>query len=81
MEINLIIKNFIKDNLIVFEDEIDFTDDDNIFEKGFVNSLFAMKLLTYIENKFGISIENEDLDLKNFSSVSRIVNLINKKLS
>lgn len=80
MDLNQIIRNFIKENLVIFDDEIDFSDDDNIFEKGFVNSLFAMKLLTYIENKFEISIENEDLDIKNFSSVSRIVCLINKKI-
>nr|WP_313785492.1 acyl carrier protein [Paenibacillus larvae] len=45
---------------------------------GFVNSLFAMKLLAYIEQKFGITVSNEDLDITNFSSVTNITNYIEK---
>ena len=56
-------------------------DNDNIFELGYVNSLFAMKMLNYVENEFKINIENEDMDIKNFSSVNNIVRLIEKKSS
>lgn len=73
------IKDFITENLIVFEDEIDFQDDDNIFQMGYVNSLFAMKLLNYIENEFQVKIQNEEMDIKNFSSVNAIINLLNQK--
>lgn len=66
-------------NLIVFDEEANFTDDDNIFKKGFVNSLFAMKLLEYVEKTFKISIDEEDMDLSNFSSVNNIINLVDKK--
>lgn len=74
------IKKFIGSNLIVFEDDIVIGDDDNIFQMGYVNSLFAMKLLGYVEREFQIKIENDELDLKNFSTVSNIVQLIDKKL-
>ncbi len=74
------IRKFIKINLVVFEDEADFTDSDNIFAMGFVNSLFAMKLVTYIEQEFNIQVGNNDLAISNFSSVDRIVEYIQKKL-
>ena len=79
MEAKERIRTFIESNLVVFEDETKFSDNDNIFELGFVNSLFAMKILNYIENEFKITIDNEDIDIRNFSSVNNIVNLINKK--
>lgn len=74
------IKDFIADNLIIFDDDIVIENTDNIFEKGFVNSLFAMKLLNYIEKEFSFTVENDELSLKNFSTVENICNLINKKL-
>lgn len=74
------IRKFIESNLIVFEDEAEFSDADNIFEMGYVNSLFAMKLLNYIENKFGITVENEEINIKNFSSVNNIYQLVKAKL-
>jgi len=79
MELNEKIRRFIEANLVVFEDEAEFEDDDNIFEMGFVNSLFAMKMVNYIEQEFGIEISNDDLEISNFSTVNRIVNYINEK--
>lgn len=79
MEIREQIRKFIESNLVVFEDEAHFEDSDNIFEMGFVNSLFAMKLVNYIENELGVPVPNDDLDIANFSSVERIVNFIDRK--
>ena len=81
MELNKKIRAYIEANLVVFEDEAEFSDSDNIFKMGFVNSLFAMKLLTFVEKKFNIAIENDEIDIANFSSVDAIVALINRKLS
>ncbi len=79
MEIKEQIRKFIENNLVVFEDEAHFEDSDNIFEMGFVNSLFAMKLVNYIENELGVTVPNDDLDIANFSSVERIVSFIERK--
>lgn len=73
------IKKYIDDNLIVSDDEAVFQDDDNIFAKGFVNSLFAMKILNYIEGEFDITVENDDMDISNFNTVNNIVSFVTKK--
>jgi len=74
------VRKYIEDNLIVFGEKVDFTDEDNIFVRGFVNSLFAMKLLTYVEQEFNLVVESEDMEISNFSSVNSIVKLIEKKV-
>ena len=79
MELKEKIRQFIEANLVVFEDEAEFTDSDNIFEMGFVNSLFAMKLVSYIEQEFEIEVDNEDLEISNFNSVDRIVGYVENK--
>ncbi|MEM7129594.1 MAG: phosphopantetheine-binding protein [Chloroflexota bacterium] len=53
--------------------------DDDIFEKGFVNSLFAMQLVLFVEQAFNVTVENDDLNLDNFRSVDAITNLVAHK--
>jgi acyl carrier protein len=77
MKTNEVLREFIRNNLVTDEVE-DFTDDVNVFERGFVNSLFAMKLLSFIEGTFNIDIDTEDIDIVNFSSVENMVKLIEK---
>jgi acyl carrier protein len=79
MELKEKIRKFIEGNLIVFDDEAKFSDEDNIFEMGFVNSLFAMKLLNYIEKEFEMVVENDEMEISNFSSVNNIIKLISEK--
>jgi methoxymalonate biosynthesis acyl carrier protein len=79
MNLNEKIRSFILENLMVFDEEDEFSDSDNIFQLGYVNSLFAIKLLNYVEKEFNIVIENEEMDISNFSSVSAIVQLVEKK--
>ncbi|ADL53614.1 acyl carrier protein [Clostridium cellulovorans] len=55
-------------------------DDENIFELGFVNSLFAMQLVMFVEKEFGLQIGNEDLDFDNFKSINSICTLIESKI-
>lgn len=73
------IRNFITDNLSVSDEEIIFSDDDNYFELRFVDSLFAMKLVNFVEEKFDIEVDNDDLDIKNFSTVNSILALVLRK--
>ena len=56
-------------------------DDDDIFASGFVNSLFAMELIVFIESSYGITIESEDLDLENFRTVAKVAELVEIKRS
>ena len=78
MELNQKIRVFIEKNLMAFDDEAQFSDEDNIFELGFVNSLFAMSLLNYIEKEFKLVVGNDELDIINFNSINNIVALIKR---
>ena len=51
-------------------------DDEDIFSLGFINSLFAMELVMFIEKTFGITISNADLQIQNFRTVNAMVALV-----
>ena len=57
-----------------------FQDDDDLFGKGYVNSLFAMELVLFVEREFTLTVENTDLDPDNFRSVNAIAALIDRKV-
>ena len=57
----------------------DLKDDDDIFARGFVNSLFAMQLVLFVESEFAVRIEREDLKLDNFRSISALARLVDQK--
>ena len=54
-------------------------DDEDIFASGFVNSLFAMQLVLFVESEFAIKVENEDLKLENFRTINALAHLIERK--
>lgn len=62
-------KKEIRDFLSRFFRKRELQDDEDIFALGFVNSLFAMQLIMYIEKQFGIQVDNNDLDFSNFRSI------------
>lgn len=80
MEIIKIISDYINKNLIVFDEDINISNDDDIFKLGYVNSLFSVKLLNFLEKQFNITVDNSELDINNFSTINNITKLINKKL-
>jgi len=57
----------------------DLRDDDNLFESGIVNSLFAVQLMTFVEKTFGIEVESDDLDIENFKSLKATADFVIRK--
>jgi methoxymalonate biosynthesis acyl carrier protein len=53
-------------------------DGEDMFSLGFVNSLFAMELVLFIEKEFGFRIPNEEMDLDNFRTVDAMVALVGR---
>jgi methoxymalonate biosynthesis acyl carrier protein len=73
------IKTKLKQFLARFFQNYDLREDENIFALGFVNSLFAMQLVVFVEKEFEISIDNEDLNIENFHTINALTGLIKRK--
>lgn len=57
----------------------DLADDDNLFESGIVNSLFAVELMTFLEKTFAIEVTPDDLDIANFQSIDACADFVARK--
>lgn len=58
--------------------DIQLAPEDDIFALGFVNSLFAMELVLFLENTFNFTIPNEALRLDNLRSVKAMTDLVHQ---
>jgi methoxymalonate biosynthesis acyl carrier protein len=50
----------------------------DIFSLGFVNSLFAMELVMFVEKTFGVTIPNEELRIDNFRTADAMAELVDR---
>lgn len=57
----------------------DLRDDEDFFALGFVNSMFAMQLVMFVEKEFHLRVEDEDLELENFNTINAIASLVARK--
>jgi acyl carrier protein len=73
------IREFVRKNLAVFEEGVSFKDSDNIFSLGLVDSYFAIQLISFIEEQFGFTVSEQDLDIANFNSVNRIAAFVGSR--
>ncbi|MFV2196815.1 acyl carrier protein [Nocardiopsis sp. LOL_012] len=62
-----------------FFEEARLGDDEDIFAAGFVNSLFITQLVVFVETHFGVTVEDEDLEIENFNTLGAIDALIGRK--
>jgi len=50
--------------------------DVDIFERGLLSSLYALRLVQALEREFGIEIGDDDLSVKNFRTIEAMTQLI-----
>lgn len=73
------IKDTIRNFISRFFRNYNLRDDEDIFSLGFVNSMFAMQLVQFVETEFGVEVESDDLELDNFRSINAIAALVERK--
>ncbi len=52
--------------------------DQDIFSLGYINSLFAMELVMFIEKTFALTVPNEELRIENFRTVEAMTALVER---
>ncbi len=72
------IKEYIAKNLL-FSKGFQYSDDTSFLEEGIVDSQGVMELVAFVEDKFKVCVEDEDIVPDNFDSVSKLASYIRRK--
>lgn len=74
------IRNYITHNLLFGDESLIYSDEDSFLERGIVDSLGVIELVTFIEAQFGISVADHELIPENFDSVKNLSEYVAHKL-
>jgi len=80
-EIEALIRTYIAENILFSSNGYPYEDDASFLEEGIVDSMGIMELVAFVDDNFGITVEDQELVPDNFDSVSRLAGYIRFKLS
>ncbi|MFH1898221.1 MAG: acyl carrier protein [Candidatus Desantisbacteria bacterium] len=79
MNIEQDIRGFLREHLLMEEEVNGLVDEDSLLEKGIIDSTGIIDLVSFIEERYGIKIDDEELLPENFDSLRAIAGFINGK--
>ena len=78
--INTVVRQFIIDNIFAGVDDGQLKDDTSLIKTRTMDSIVALKLVSHLEEKFGIEFEAHEVDQDNLDSINVIVAFVQKKM-
>ncbi len=81
MDIAKQFREFIIDNFMLGRAPDELTDDASLLDKGIIDSTGVLELVGFIEQTFGITVEDDELVPKNLDSVQSLTAYVTRKLN
>ncbi len=78
MEYKQTIREFIVENFL-FGESNGLADDTSFLEEGIIDSTGILELVTYLEEEFSITVEDEELVPENLDSINNVVTFLKMK--
>ncbi len=73
------VKEFVLDEFLPGEDAAALSDDTELFSQGILDSLASLKLVSFLEERFGITVEPHEVDAEFLDTLDRIASLVASK--
>lgn len=79
MQVKSEIRRFIVDNFLYGQEDGGFDDEVSFLEKGFIDSTGVLELVSFIEEAFGIVMNDDELIPENLDSLNKLSSFITRK--
>lgn len=73
------VRQFVVENFFFGDGDDQFGDHDSFLEKGLVDSMGILRLVTFVEQTYAVSVQQEELVMENWDSVERIARFVESK--
>jgi acyl carrier protein len=80
-EIASSIEKFIRREFRVAGDDPGFSEDSHLFESGYVDSVGVVELIAFVESRFGVKLEDEQIFSEQFTTISGISRMVGQFLA
>lgn len=78
-DIEKIVHSYILNEFLPGEDPADLTDRTPLITGGVLDSITTLKLVVFLEEKFGITVEAHEAGVEHLDSIKQIANLVSEK--
>lgn len=73
------LRSFIQENFLYMRPDLQYADDDSLLAKGVIDSLGVMEIVGFLEERFEMTVEQDDVTEQNFGSVAAIARYVAAK--
>lgn len=73
------LRQFIVENFLLSRDESLLGDADSLTAQGILDSTGALELVTHLQERYGVTVQDEELHPDNLDSVEKIAAFIERK--
>ena len=74
------LREFIVDNFLFGQDGADLTDEASLLEHGIIDSTGVLELVSFLEGKYPLKIDDEELIPENLDSIGNLARFVRRKL-
>ena len=75
------LKDYIAKNLLFSDDGFKYDDNASFLEEGIVDSIGVLELVAFVDETFGVEVEDHEVTPDNFDSVNKLAIYIQDKLN
>ena len=79
MSVDARIRTYVLDNFLFTNDETRLDDNASFLEEGIVDSTGVLELVMFVEEGFGVTVEDEEIVPDNFDSVTQLAHYVRHK--
>ena len=74
------IKDFLARNLLYSAEGFPYADDASLLREGIIDSLGVVELVEFVQKRFVIKVDQQDVVPENFDSVAKIAAYVSRKI-
>ena len=74
------LRRFVLDNFLFGQDDNGLENADSFLDRGIVDSMGVLELVGFLEESYGITVEDQELIPDNLDSIDGVVRFVERKL-
>lgn len=78
-EISTRLREYVTENFLYTRQDYEFSDTDSLLGHGIIDSMGVIELITFVQDEFGISVEENEIIEENFGTLAAITRFIESK--
>ncbi|QDU07406.1 acyl carrier protein [Gimesia aquarii] len=74
------VRDFVAENFLFDENPESLNNNDSFLETGIIDSTGVLELVAFIEDKYSVEVDDDELVPENLDSIDRLITFIESKL-